>query len=123
MQQELWNLSLHIPTKNQHNKAGIVRVNGDPRPPFPSFLASEVELFKIIWKKIPFQQKMNVPKLFGAFLNGMVQKEFEGNTEITPSFLKENIFIGNPEVTVQGQFSAEYKQKKTPIIFSDLKLC
>jgi hypothetical protein len=31
-------------------------------------------------------------KLFGGFVNGIHKKMFEKNTEITPEFLKEQIF-------------------------------
>ncbi len=44
---------------------------------------------------------MDNPKVFYAFLNGLLQKKYEGNQEITVPFLKEQLFA-NDSVTEEG---------------------
>lgn len=44
---------------------------------------------------------MEQPKYFGAFLNGIMKREYEGDNTITPEYLKEAIFSDFPEVTTE----------------------
>lgn len=44
---------------------------------------------------------MEQAKFFGAFLNGIMKREYEGDASITPEYLKEAIFSEFPEVTVE----------------------
>lgn len=44
---------------------------------------------------------MEQAKYFGAFLNGIMKREYEGDNTITPKYLKEAIFSEFAEVTIE----------------------
>jgi hypothetical protein len=49
----------------------------------------------------PEHTTMDNPKLFAAFLNGVLRRTFFQDESMTPEFLKEEVFSEDP-VTVEG---------------------